>query len=208
MSRRTSVATLMLIAALAVFLLTPFGQVVSRDVSRVLVTNFPGIQNVEGTVEVKGTIRVAELVTFENITVPPVKPSDTTRLVEAGTLVTDGFPEVVLSLHGVVRGSALKHGEVGAILIPDQHVVRGSALKHGEVGAILIPDQQQIQEAFDEQGFFHFALRAAAHDVSSKTPYFASDQPKYTVGFENYKVLLYNTTDKTVSVNLFAYLTN
>jgi len=177
----------MLIAALAVFLLTPFGQVVSRDVSRVLVTNFPGTQNVDGQVQIKGTVRLAELVTFDGITVPPVKPSDTTRLVEAGTLVTDGYPNVVLSLHGVVRGSVLKAGDVGAI---------------------LIPDQQQIQEAFDEQGFFHFALRAAAHDVSSKTPYFASDQPNYTVGFETYKVLLYNTTDKTVSVNLFAYLTN
>ena len=187
MSRRTNVATLTLIAAIAVFLFTPFGQVVSRDITRVLVTNFPGIQQIEGTVKIEGPIPLAQLVAFEGITVPPVKPSDTTRLVEAGTLVTSGFPNVVLSLHGEVRGSVLKAGDVGVI---------------------LIPEQQQIQEAFNEHGFFHFALRAAAHGVTSKTPYFASDQPRYTVGFRAYKVWLYNTTDRTVTVNLFAYLTS
>ncbi len=52
-----------------------------------------------------------------------------------------------------------------------------------------------------------FPLEVTAPGVSIDTPYFASSQPRYTVGFQAYRVLLYNTTDKTVTVNLFAYLT-
>jgi hypothetical protein len=124
---------------------------------------------------------------FRDLTVPPVQPTDTTRLVDAGVLVTDGFPSVVLSLHGVVKGSVQKSGTIGAILIPDDEL---------------------IQEAFDEQGLIHFALETAAAGVNSKTPYFASKQPRYQVGFASYRIWLYNTTDKTVTANLFAYLTN
>ena len=108
-------------------------------------------------------------------------------LAEAGTLVTDGFPRVVLSVHGIVKGK------------PN---------KPGEVGAILVPDTPSIGEAFDEIGVIHFELRASAQGVSATTPYFASNQPEYTVGFESYKIYFFNTTDKTVTVNLFAYLTN
>jgi hypothetical protein len=36
----------------------------------------------------------------------------------------------------------------------------------------------------------------------------ATAQERFTLGFPRYRVRLYNTTDKTVSVNLYAYLTN
>ena len=86
--------------------------------------------------------------------------------------------------------------------------VKGSVLKVGDVGVMLIPEQEMIQEAFNEQGLVHFAMNAVARGVSTATPYFASSQPRYTIAFQAYRVLLYNTTDKTVTVNLFAYLTN
>ncbi len=54
----------------------------------------------------------------------------------------------------------------------------------------------------------HFFLETAARGVTSETPYFASGQPRYTVAFPRYRVLMYNTTDKTVSASLFAYMTN
>ena len=72
----------------------------------------------------------------------------------------------------------------------------------------MLPDERTIQLALNEQGMVHFALRVASTQVSTLTPYFSSDQPRYTVGFETYKVLLYNTTDKTVTVNLYAYLSS
>ena len=137
MSRRTF-ATLFLCAGGALLLLfTPSGQTLSQNIQSVLVTNFPDVQRIEGKVNVKGAIRLAEMVTFKEIIVPPVDPTETTRLVEAGTLITDGFTNVVLSLHGVVRGDVKRSGDIGVI---------------------LIPDEKTVQDAFNEQGKIHFSL--------------------------------------------------
>jgi hypothetical protein len=174
-------------AASLLLLLVPTGEVASQDVRRVVVTNFPDVQKVAGAVAIEGPVHLSKSLVFEDITVAPVERDETTRLVEAGVLETEGFPNVVLSLHGVVQG------HVGRV---------------GTVGVILIPDETTIQEAFRELGVMHFYLEATAGGVSSKTPYFASNQPRYTVAFPRYRVLMYNTTDKTVSANLFAYLTN
>ena len=188
MVRRTLLGVLVLAAIALIFLLTPTGEVLSQRVAEVFVTNFPDIQRVEGEVAVRGgPVTLSKLEAFRKITLPPVRREDTTRLVEGGTLVADGYANVVLSLHGLVKGHV---AEVGA------------------VGAILIPNEETIQAAFDEQGLMHFYLETAATGVSSRTPYFASTQPRYTVAFPEYRILLYNTTDKTVTVSLFAYLTN
>jgi hypothetical protein len=187
MVRRSVIAVLALGAAALVLSLLPTGEVASQSVRQVFVTNFPDIQRIAGEVVVEGPVRLSKSLRIENLTVPPVERDETTRLVDAGVLEMEGFPEVVLSLHGVVKG----------------HVGRP-----GAVGAILLPDEVTIQEAFREQAVMHFYLETAAEGVSSKTPYFASRQPRYTVAFPRYRVLMYNTTDKTVSANLFAYLTN
>ena len=176
----------LLALAFLVALLWPSAPVEPQQVDHVLVTNFPDPQNVAGEVAITNPIRLAELVSFEEVLVPPVEPTETTRMVEAGPLYTDGFPGVVLSLQGLVKGEVKRAGTVGAI---------------------LVPDQTAIQEPFDEMGLVLFPLEVAATGVSVQTPYFASSQPRYTVGFQAYRVLLYNTTDKTVTVNLFAYLT-
>ncbi len=47
-----------------------------------------------------------------------------------------------------------------------------------------------------------------APSVSGASLYFASEPQRFTVGFPRYRVLVYNTTDKTASVSLHAYLTN
>jgi hypothetical protein len=187
MLRRSVIAILACGAASLLWLLLPTGEVASQSVRQVFVTNFPDVQEVEGKVAIRGPVRLAKSLSLEDITIAPVERDDTTRLVEAGVLETEGFPNVILSMHGVVKG----------------HVTRP-----GTVGAILIPDETTIQEAFAELGVMHFILETAAGGVSSKTPYFASNQPRYTVAFPRYRVLMYNTTDKTVSASLFAYLTN
>jgi len=174
-------------AALFVLLSAVAGDSISQQINRVIVTNFPPIQRVEGKVEIDGPVLLSKMKRFERTVVPPVQPSDTTRLVEAGTLVTDGFPHVVLSLQGLVKGK---------VNTP------------GDVGALLIPDEESIQDAFNENGSVHFALRVAAPNVRSNTPYFASTQPRHQAGFKAYRVYLYNATDKAVTVNLWAYLTN
>lgn len=187
MLRQTRTLLLILAAIVLLFVFAPAGQVASQQIDRVFVTNLPRIQQIEGEVTVEGPVHLATLVAFEEITVAPVEPTETTRLIDAGTLVTDGFPSVVLSLDGVVKGTVQKTGRVGAI---------------------LVPDVESVQEAFDQRGLMHFALEATAGAISSKTPYFASAQPRHRVAFPSYRVLLYNTTDKAVDVNLYAYLTN
>ena len=185
MSRRALIATTFLIAAGALLLLSS-GDAVSQRIAQVFVTNLPAVQQIRGDVDLIKPVRLATTVGFEEIIVPPVQRSETTRFVEAGRLVTEGFPSVVLSLHGEVRGTVQRPGSVGVI---------------------LLPEQKTIQEAFNEQGQLHFALETVATGITSRTPYFASQQPRYLVGFSAYRVLLYNTTDKTVTANLYAYLT-
>jgi len=154
---------------------------------QVFVTNFPKTQQIEGVVEIDGPVRLSEMIAVRDITVPPVKQSDSTRWIDAGLIHLGGFPKVVLSLHGVVKGTVQRPGAIGAV---------------------LIPNEQTIQEAFAEQGEVHFAMEVTAAGVTSAIPYFASNQPVHTVAFEDYRIWLYNSTDKTVSASLFAYLTN
>lgn len=185
--RKSLISVTAAAAIVAVWVLTPFGEVVSQSIESVIVTNFPDVQRVSGEVRVTGPIQLSRMERFEDILVPPVRPEETTRLVEAGTLKTAGFPKVVLSLHGLVRG------ELKQI---------------GDVGVLLVPEEAPILQAFNEVGQVHFALQAIAGGVTHRTPYFASTQPAYQVGFQAYRVFLYNTTDKSVTVNVYAYLTN
>jgi hypothetical protein len=185
MRRTTWLVTLGLASAALVLLLLPVGQAISEEVVQVVITNWPSLQSVEGEMVVTAPVPLATQVSFLDIIVPPVPRKETTRLIDGGTLITEGFPSVVLSIHGEVRGTAQKPGVVGVI---------------------LIPDEKSIQDAFDDQGAIHFALETQATGINSRTPYFASDQPRYSVAFSSYKILLYNTTDKTVTANLYAYL--
>ena len=186
MRRTTWLVTLGLASAALVLLLLPVGQAISEDVLQVVITNWPTTQTVEGEMVVTAPVPLAAQVSFLEIIVPPVPRKETTRLIDAGTLVTSGFPSIVLSLHGEVRGRAQKPGVVGVI---------------------LLPDEESIQDAFDDQGAIHFGLETQATGINARTPYFASDQPRYSLAFSRYRILLYNTTDKTVSANLYAYLT-
>ena len=191
MSRKAAVTVLCAGAALLAILLVPTGAAVSQEVSdairRVIVTNFPESQKIEGEVTVRGPIRQTAQFSLKDIVVPPVSPKDTQRLIQAGTISTDGFAFVVLGLAGQIRGE----------------VVRA-----GSVGAILLPEEDSILRAFEEKGELQFPLQVTSNTVTSASPFFASDQPRLLIGFPRYRVFLFNTSQKTVSVNLYAYLTN
>lgn len=178
--RRWGVLALVLILV-PVVLLASVG-----DIQRVLVTNFPRVFRVEGEVTVKGPIRQTRAESFLDVLVPPIARTDTTRLVNAGTLETDGFAWVVLSFAGQLKGEALRPGELGVVLVPDEDVVR---------------------RALDEQGLLVFPLELASAPVSGRPSYFAAPPARLPVGFPRYRVLVYNNSDKSASVDLFAYLT-
>ena len=184
-TRRVVTLALVAAGALAAILLGA-PEAIPQEVRQVFVTNFPAVQPIDGTVTVEQPVPLAAQRSARQVVVPPVDRSQTTRLVSAGVLRAGGFPSVVLSLYGETKGQVGRAGAVGAILIPD------------EPGAVT---------ALDEQGLTHFALETVAPEVTASTPMFASNQTRYTVGFGSYRILLFNETDRTVTVDLVAYLT-
>jgi hypothetical protein len=184
-TRKLLVATIVALSG-ATLLFVPLAGARTDEMTQVIVTNWLPEWKVTGEVKIKEPVKLARFQSLTEIIVPPVEPHETTRLVDAGTIDADGFPALVLSLHGVVKGSTQRKGHVGAI---------------------LLPEQSSIQEAFDERGLVHFALRAESSEIDSRTIYFASADPHHVLAFPSYRVLLYNTTDKTVTANVFAYLT-
>lgn len=187
MSRKILILSLLLGTAAALLVWTPVGTVISREVQDVLVVNFPDPQRVEGIVAVDGPIRSASLTALPDIIVSPVEPTDTTRLISGGTLVTDGYPYVVLSLAAQVKG------KVG---------------RAGSIGVILLPEEEPILRAFDEDGQLMFPLQLAVAADPGHSSYLASTPSRIPVAFPRYRVFLYNTSDKTMSATLYAYLTS
>ena len=188
MSRKLPVIALSLFAASLIFLMAPGEPLRSQDeIQRTFVTNFPQTQQVAGTVSIDGVVRHATLQRLKDIQVPPVGPRETTRLIQGGALVTDGFTAVVLGLAGQTRGRTLRAGTVGAL---------------------LIPDEEPVTRAFEEEGLAQFPMEIKMSPVTGASLSFASAQERLTLGFPRYRVLFYNTTDKTATVNLYAYLTH
>ena len=174
-------------AALVVLAALPAGRAAASEIQRVLVTNFPAVQKVSGSVDVEGPVRHATLASVRDILVAPVDPKETGRLVDGGVVTMDGFTAVVLSLSGQTTGKVLRSGSVGAILIPEEEAVR---------------------TAFEDYGQVQFPLEISAALEPLPTRSFASGQARFEVGFPRYRVRLYNTTEKTATVSLYAYLTN
>jgi len=175
------------LAVAAVAATTPAGRAATEALQRVLVTNFPEVQRVAGTVAVNGPIRHAAFFSVQDVRVPPVDPKETGRLIDGGVVSMDGFTSVVISLSGQTQGKVVRSGAVGAI---------------------LVPEEETITTAFEEDGQIQFPLEVSAALTSLPFRSFASQQTRFTVGFPRYRVRLYNTTEKTATVSLFAYLTN
>jgi hypothetical protein len=187
MHRSMAVAAMTFVAGALVGLAVPPATAQLEEIQRVLVTNFPGLQKVAGTVSVEGPVRHAMLDSRTEIVVPPVDPKETGRLVDGGTLTMDGFTAAVLALNGQIRGRSLRPGRVGAI---------------------LIPDEEPVFRFFEEEGQAHFRLEVSAEIEGGPARSFASLPTPVTVGFPRYRLRLYNTSERAVTVNLFAYLTH
>jgi len=179
---------LTLAAALAAILfltLPPWGTAHSLPPNEVVVTNLPDVVQIEGKVAVVGTIRHAVTVQRVNLIVPPVDRLAVADLVELEPIDTDGFTAVTMSLHGQVRGRALKAGSVGAI---------------------LLPDQTSVLEALNQRGSFTLPLEVTSALTNKEETDF-SVQKRFALGFPRYRIYLYNSTDRTVDAHLYLYLT-
>ena len=185
-----TIALLVLASTAALFVFTPARRALGDEiqtVASVFVTNFPKVWNITGKIEVDGPISHSRYVPLREVVVPPVSPKDTIRLVQGGTIETNGFTAMVLGLSGQIKGEVYRSGTVGVF---------------------VLPDEEQVVRAFEEKGLMQFMTELNASGVSAASPYFASAQTRIQVGFPRYRTYFYNSTDKSVSVNLFAYLTN
>lgn len=185
--RKTLLALTAVSAAVLVAVLAPWSRAQSQRPQDVVVLNMPDVVKIAGEVEVLGTVRHSETVRRTGLVVPPVERRRISDLIEVEGIETDGFTEVTLSLHGAVRGTI------------------GQA---GEVGAILVPDEPSVLELLREKGVYHFPVevKVSLEDQVAEAPF--SVQKRMVLGFPRYKVYAYNSTDRTVDLNLFAYLTN
>lgn len=159
------------------------GAVVAEE--QVIVLNLPTVQRIEGEVEITEPIPQTRFVRLSEKVVPPVARSETTALVPGGLVEAEGFRTAVVSLAGFVQGQSLATGTVGAI---------------------LLPEEDSILRVFREEARIQLELEVMA-TASPAEPYF-SDSGALTLGFPRYRVYYYNTTDRAVSVRLFAYLGN
>lgn len=186
MHKKLLAVTAVVALALVVWL-APEHQAQSDDIAKVRVTNFPSVQPVQGTVSIGAPIPHGLLVRRENIQVPPIKRSEITNLVNAGTIDTEGFTTAVVSLQGEMKGQYWEAGTVGVMLVPEEGpVVRA------------MRDGQRIQ----------FPMEVATRVETGDSTYFNAPQARLDVGFSHYRVYFYNSTNKGVEANLYVYLCN
>ncbi len=185
--RRLLLAFAALAAASLIFILLPTGRALSQQILEVVVNNFPEVQTVDGAVAIPEPIPHSTMFRQLEVVVPSIPRSETTNLIEADELLSsDGFTHVVLSLQGTVKGTL------------------GRA---GQVGAVLLPAEEAFDRAFNDEGAMQLPLEVFAV-LSRREVVTFSAQERLPIGFPSYKIYFYNSTDKAVEVNLYAYLTH
>lgn len=159
----------------------------SGETESVLVTNFPKVQSISGTVEMDKPAPTTRLARISEAVVAPADPEDAINLVSAGTLEAAGFRTAVLSLAGQIKSN-----------------YPGS----GSIGALLVPNTAFFKRVFEEDGEALLAIRIEASVDSEIGSYFAITVPLQHLAFPSYKVYFFNTTERPANVNLYAYLAN
>lgn len=153
----------------------------------VRVTNFPDVQPISGSVTLNEPIPRGVQLQIPAVIVPPVPKSSTTRIIDAGRIDMRGYPRVRLSLAGEIKGQVTQPGVVGAVLVPDEPL---------------------ILEAFEEKSRYFFSIEALGALEAGDRNFFAGSAVEESIGFDAYRLYFYNSSNKTVEANLFAYLTD
>lgn len=157
-----------------------------QQVTQTFVVNLKDPHPVEGVVDVTRPIPHSDVQSFFDVVVPPASRAEPGLWSDVGVIDTEGFTSAVLSLHGQLRGDT---GREGAVVV------------------VLVPEEENILRALGE-GEVHLALEAEASPVPSGGLYFSGTRAGLPIAFPRYRAFVYNTTDRSASVNLFAYLTH
>jgi hypothetical protein len=159
----------------------PDTQQVKGDVQ---VNNFPELQQVRGSVSLEGTTK---FVKKEGIIVPASRRAEPSEMVYAGTIETEGFTSLLISMQGESRSDAFSTGAIGVLLIPDEKPILRT-----------LRDTKRVQ----------FPLECTVPTKSGDDLFFQSEQVQQRIAFSQYKMYLYNTANKSVEANVYLYLTN
>lgn len=158
-----------------------------QELQRVEVVNFPDLQSVSGKVEISGPTPHSRLVSRHDVVVSPGSLDVPGDAVALGTVDAAGFTDLVLSFHGL---------STDRILNP------------GEVIVTLLPDEPPFVKAFEEDGLRLLAIESRARIEPAPTPHFVGQQVSAPLGFPRYRVYLNNTSDRSVTIDFYAYLTH
>jgi hypothetical protein len=172
-------------AALAVLLVLLAAAAGAQPPQPVEVTNFPATQRVEGQVRVPDPVPHGRLLKTAEVLVPPGLARDGGELAAGGTLDAAGFTRAVLSLSVELRGAGPRPGDVGVV---------------------LLPDEEALLDAYEEDGRLPFALETHAAIVPGPGYRFYSGQLEVRLGFPRYRLLFYNTSDRSVTARLYTYV--
>ncbi len=148
------------------------------------VKNFPELQQIKGSVSVEGTTK---FITREGLVVPTSQRAELSEMIYAGTIETDGFTSLLISLQGEMRSEVFSSGTIGVLLVPDE----GSILR-------ILRDAKRVQ----------FPIECKATTKSGNSIYFESEQVQQRIAFSRYKMYLYNTANKQAETNVYLYLSN
>lgn len=148
------------------------------------VNNFPDVQQIKGSVSVEG---MTKYFTKENMVVPTSQRAELSEMVYAGTIETDGFTSILVSLQAEMRSDVFSSGTIGVLLIPDEKAILR-----------ILRDAKRVQ----------FPIECKIHVKSGDPVYFESEQVQQRIAFSRYKMYLYNTANKSVEANVYLYLSN
>ncbi|MCK9419828.1 MAG: hypothetical protein M0R70_10670 [Nitrospirae bacterium] len=148
------------------------------------VNNFPELQQIKGSVSIEGTTK---FITREGLVVPTSQRAELPEMVYAGTIETDGFTSLLISLQGEMRSEVFSSGTIGVLLIPDEMPILR-----------ILRDAKRIQ----------FPIECKVQAKSGDPIYFESEQVQQRIAFTRYKMYLYNTANKSAEANVYLYLSN
>jgi len=157
-----------------------------QDLQQAFVVNLETPHPVVGDVRVDGPIPHSAMFRMLDVISTPAAIHETTLWTDAGTVTTEGFTDVVVSIHGTLKGTVQLEGNIGVV---------------------LVPEEERILQSLAE-GELHLPLEASAKVARGQANYFSGMREPLPIGFPNYRVFVYNGTDRTASVDLFVYLTN
>lgn len=159
----------------------------SAETLDVRVNNFPETQQIKGAIAIEGTASHAKYIKKEGLVVPTARRNELSDLIPGGTVETDGFTSITVSLQGEIKSGSFSPGAIGVLLIPDEEPVLRS-----------LREAKRIQ----------FPVESVAHLKSGDPTFFDSEQVQQRIAFPRYKIYLYNTLNRSVEANVYLYLSN